>query len=593
MHTKFNGSDAATTSGTRTLVELLGEREPSSEPKAPKQNPDDGESKEHKSQATILVDVAGPVDLFHDTDGEAYARFPVGEGDDLHWEVSRVRAKQFHRWLKHQFYRVTAKSPSAQALQDALGVIEAMGVYDGEQRQVFTRLAEHAGRIYIDLGNDRWQAVEIDHLGWRVIDNPPVMLRRAKAMLPLPQPDPHGDIQALRRFVNVTDEDWPLLLAWLVQALRPTGPYPVLAVHGEHGSAKSTLCRCIRKIIDPNQSLLRADYREPRDVAICANNGWIVALDNISSIRPWLSDCLCRLSTGGGFSTRTLFENDEETIFEAKRPVILNCIEDVVTRSDLLDRCMLLNLPRIEASKRVTEKQLDREFEAKIPCILGGLLTAVSAALCNEEHVMLPALPRMADFAIWATAAEPALGLQAGGFMTAYTANRAAGNDTAIETSPVGRALCEFVADVGEWSGTATDLLNELDNRAEEKTRKLDIWPKTAPALGGAVKRLAPNLREAGFGVEFRRTGRSRIIALTKKVEEISVTTVTLATGTDNLGVIEGVSVTQDGNDDALKVFSVTNTQQLHPEESRPSDASDGGDAEFSHWPQTGYSYEL
>jgi hypothetical protein len=49
-----------------------------------------------------------------------------------------------------------------------------------------------------------------------------------------------------------------------------------------------------------------------------------VALDNLSDIKPWLSDCLCRLSTGGGFSTRTLFENDEETIFNATRPVILN-----------------------------------------------------------------------------------------------------------------------------------------------------------------------------------------------------------------------------------------------------------------------------
>ncbi len=140
----------------------------------------------------------------------------------------------------------------------------------------------------------------------------------------------------LRRFVNVTDGAWPLLLAWLVAAMHPSGPFPVLAVYGEQGSAKSTLCRFLRKIVDPNTAPLRADYREPRDLMICANNGWFVALDNLSKLLVWLSDCLCRLSTGGGFSTRTLYENEEETIFAAKRPVMLNCIEEVATRSDLL-----------------------------------------------------------------------------------------------------------------------------------------------------------------------------------------------------------------------------------------------------------------
>jgi hypothetical protein len=554
---------------------------------APKRSDDDQRG---KSQATTLVELALNCDLFHDGDGEAYARFPVVGKEVIHWEVSRVCAKPFRRWLKRAFYILSGKAPSIQSLQDALGVIEGKAVYDGDCRRVFVRIAEHQNKIYLDLCNDSWQAVEIDEAGWCIVDDPPVMFRRAKAMLPLPTPAQRGDISILRKLANVSDDDWPLLVAVLVAALKPTGPYPVLAVYGEHGSAKSTLCRYVRRIVDPNTAPLRADYREPRDLMICANSGWVVALDNLSVIQPWLSDCLCRLSTGGGFSTRTLYENDEETIFDAKRPVVLNCIDEVVTRSDLLDRCVLLNLPRIDADQRIPEAQLDREFDAALPGILGGLLTAVSTALRNERSVKLASLPRMADFAIWATAAEPAMGLQPGDFLRAYVANRAAGNETAIEASPAGKVLIDFVADVREWTGTATDLLKELDARADEKTRKLKSWPKTARTLGATVKRLAPNLREAGLGVDLgNRTGRNRtrMIVLTCPIEHSgNPASATSATSADAKSPGSG-GFSADATADAKSAADATVTgptsaeNRVFPEENGHADATDNADAKI------------
>lgn len=552
---------------------------------SPKTSSGADSSEGKKSQATILVELASEAELFHDTDGEAHARFRVGDGEDGHWEVSRVAAKGFRRWLKHRFYRGDGKAPSAQSLQDALGVIEAQAIHDGEKREVFIRVAELDDRIYIDLGNECWQAVEVDRTGWRVVDEPPVMFRRAKAMRSLPLPEQNGDAGELRRFANVSDEDWPLVLAWLVAAMRPTGPYPVLAVYGEQGSAKSTLCRFCRQIADPNRAPLRADYREPRDLMICANNGWIVALDNLSTIPPWLSDCLCRLATGGGFSTRTLYENDEETIFDAKRPVILNCIDEVVTRSDLLDRCVILNLPRIEEASRVAEKQLNREFEAALPRILGGLLSAVSAALRNEDHVKLPMLPRMADFAIWVTAAEPAMGLQEGEFLRAYTANRAAGNETAIEASPVGRALIEFIVAAGEWAGTSTDLLAALDERTDDKTRKLESWPSTPRALSGKVKRLAPNLREAGIGVEFGRKGHkgARTIAFTSRREQSgNQPSASSAPSAAEESPKSGVACADTSADDAgVSPVLASAERSVSPETNGYADATDGADAKI------------
>ncbi len=143
-------------------------------------------------------------------------------------------------------------------------------------------------------------------------------------MLPLPVPTRGGTVEELRRFVNVTDEvGWRLTVAWVVQALRPTGPYPVLLLQGEQGSAKSTAERLLRALIDPSAAPLRTTPRNEHDLFIAATSAWVVALDNISNLQPWLSDALCRLSTGGGFSTRTLYKNREQELFDATRPLAL------------------------------------------------------------------------------------------------------------------------------------------------------------------------------------------------------------------------------------------------------------------------------
>jgi hypothetical protein len=184
-------------------------------------------------------------------------------------------------------------------------------------------------------------------------------------LLPLPSPEPDGRLDDLRRSVNVeTDADWPLLTTWMLAALRPRGPYPVLCLFGQQGSSKSTVAKMLRTLIDPSTAPVRSEPKEPRDLMIAAANSWILVYDNLSTIPAWLSDGLCCRSTGSGFSTRELYANDEETIFAAMRPVILTSIEDVATRGDLLDRAVLLNLPPIPDARRVQERMLWRDFEA-------------------------------------------------------------------------------------------------------------------------------------------------------------------------------------------------------------------------------------
>lgn len=475
------------------------------------------------TQATQLVGLAEAAELFHTPSGEAFATVPVGK----HGETWPVRSKGFRRWLSRRFYESARTAPSSQALQDALGVLEGRAQYDGPERAVYTRVAEHDGAIYLDLANDAWEAVEITPGGWRILADPPVRFRRAKGMLPLPHPETGGSLEELRPFLNVADEDRPLVVGWLIGTLRPRGPYSVLIEHGEQGSAKSTAGRVLRSLVDPNTAALRAEPREGRDLMIAATNGWLMAFDNLSHLPPWLSDALCRLATGGGFATRELYANDEEVIFDAQRPVLLNGIEDIASRSDLLDRAIVVYLPNIPEDHRRPEAEFWAAFEAARPRILGALLDAVSAALRNLPQVKLERLPRMADFALWVVAAEPALGWEPGTFLAAYARNRDGANELGLEASPVAVALRELLATapVGTpFPGTATEWLGFLSRKVSPEFRHQRGWPKNARALSNALRRLAPNLRAAGIDVRFptgRRHGRQIVV---EKLREFAST---------------------------------------------------------------------
>ncbi|MCX7429185.1 MAG: hypothetical protein NTW96_26605 [Planctomycetia bacterium] len=473
---------------------------------------------EEQSQATLAANMAAEWDLWHTPSKDAYATFPVGE----HLETWPIRSKVFKRFLAKQFFEECGKAINSEALGAAINLIEAQALFDGGEHLVHVRVAEHDGKVYLDLCNPDWQAVEISPAGWRMISESPVKFRRSAGMLPLPAPESGDSLDELRTFLNVEDSTWPLVVAWLVAALRPRGPYPVLALFGEQGSAKSTTGRLLRDIVDPNSAPLRAEPRDGRDLMIGANNSWCLAYDNLSHVPPWLSDALCRLSTGGGFATRELYTDQDEVIFDSQRPVLLTSIEDVATRADLLDRCVIVWLPAIPESGRRPEAQILKAFEKVRPRILGALLDAVAGALKALPSTKLDTLPRMADFALWVAAAEASLGWPKGTFSTAYAGNRASANEVALEASPVARPLVEMLDEQGEWVGTSSDLLQALEARVGDQVKRQRVWPSNGRSMTGHLKRLSPNLRAAGWEVEFHRESSRRLWSIRRQAASAS-----------------------------------------------------------------------
>ncbi len=465
-------------------------------------------------QATALVELAkkNSIELFHSPNRDTYFTSIQGE----HCETYALNSELAKTWLTRLWYTTNRSTPKKQPLEDAFRVLAGEALFEGPSHDVYLRTAEFEGNIYINLADPEWQVVKVSAEGWCITKESPVRFIRPAGMAPLPPPQKGGNLRVLRPFVNLHgDDDWALFQSIMVSALVGRGPFPIAIFQGEQGSAKSTAMRIIRDLVDPNVAPIRAEPRNIQDLMIGANNAWIQAIDNVSRLPVWLSDGYCRLATGGGFSTRALFSNDSEKIFDAQRPVIINGIDEFGTRSDFLDRAVVFDLPPILDSSRRPELTFWRDFEQVKQKIFGALLDAVSCVLRNYGKTRIKNLPRMADFAELIVAAEPALDCEQNTVLAAYESNRRRAMATVLESSPLGSAIFKLV-EHRDWKGTSTELLAALRRCTDADSTRSPGWPKASNTLSNKLSRLAHSFRASGVLIERDRSSATRAISIRK-----------------------------------------------------------------------------
>ena len=431
--------------------------------------------------------------FLHDAQREPYAVFEVAGAR----QVYGVLSGGFSDYLSHAYYTQYDRAPTETSLKVALATLRGQAQFDGELCEVFTRVAKTETGYWLDLCNESWQCVHVTPTSWAVVSGTGAPLfTRSASMRPLPIPVRGGSLEALWPLVNIPFADRPLVLAWMLECLRPDTPHVVLELIGEQGSAKSSTQRALRRLIDPNQADLRAAPKSVEDVWIGARNSHMVSMENLSHLQPQYQDALCVLATGGGYSARTLYTNAEETIIELRKPIVLNGISVIVTAQDLLDRCLHIDLPTIHSRELAVE--MEDRFEAAQPMLLGALLDLFVSVLEKLPRVSIAPehLPRMADFAALGEAVFRVQGEPEGAFLSRYNAMRKDSVLRTIDASPVGAAMTTYLSDVvGGFTGTLSELLDRLEPYRPHG----EAWPRSAKGLGDALRRLAPALRLIGF----------------------------------------------------------------------------------------------
>jgi hypothetical protein len=500
---------------------------------------------------TILLRLKEQVTLYRTPEKDVYVGYQSPWGP----EVVASNSKRFYDWMRSQMlglYQMSVSTGDCKLVAETLAAA-ALNTPAIEERRVYTRVGWHkeSQTLYINLANDLHQLVGIRAgvapflvgpdevpLLFHFADKAkplPVPLGLADRALPAPQAPADGETGApnetldalMARVLPPRTKPYQrvLMIAWLLGALHPTGPYPILALGGEPGSAKSFTCRLLRRIVDPAKPDLLSGVTDSRNLAVAAKHNYCLAFDNLGKLDKKQSDILCRLATGAGIARRSLYTDEELHTLEVKRPVLLNGIAEVITEADLLDRSIQIHLPRLAEGDRRPEMELWAQFQASLPAILGQLYRAVAQALANLETVVMPqaSVPRMLDFARFVLAAESAIGWEPGTFLQAFEASREEAMEQAITASFPAQALIRWMqgrerahratgAPVA-WHGTAQELHKELDAIVRKHAKGVPDadWPRKATVLMRHLQTAATPLRRLGLDLERRTETKARL----------------------------------------------------------------------------------
>lgn len=417
--------------------------------------------------------------------------------------------------LKERTFQKHGKLPDKTVVTNVTDQLEYRS-YSGKQRYpTYCRVGMRSEQTILDIGNSERNQVVIERGQWTIGSCSDVRFIRPRGMLNLSLPSSQGSIHGLRQFLNVdSDDDFWLLVSFLAAGLTHSSQYPVLILQGMQGCAKSTTSRIIKTLLDPGKPPLRSPPKSEQDLFIAARSCHLVALDNLSGVPPWLSDGLCRISTGGGFSTRQLYSNGGEFTIDLTRPVLINGIDDLSSRGDLASRSIVIHLPQISDSNRRDESTFWVEFNKLSPIILGALLDSVAYGLERRKSIELRSLPRMADFIKTACACLEFFGISNDHALKLFQSNIEETARNSLDVSPLGECIKRFMLNQSYWRGSVSELRGEISSIADQESKRANDWPQSVKAFSIQLERIIPILSKQGIWIKRSRSGVQRTITI-------------------------------------------------------------------------------
>lgn len=420
--------------------------------------------------------------LFLSKVGKPYAWIAIGDRRGELFLIETGSSAPFRMWLQRLYYKAYGRMPPQTPLNEAVAYAMAEAFANPEKKSINRRIASDGNNgIYIDIGNHARKVYHITGEGWAIEEAPEnVYFIRDQGMesLPIIKNPTIGDINLLHKHLNVQDEyDFRLAVAYIIGAFKPgnygqeyvtdeeededsilpLGSFPVLAIQGPPGSAKTTATRILMFLIDPHIGRTINVPKNSADMALIASTRHLIPFENVNSLSHDMQAILCCMSTSAADQRRSLYTNDSIMTTVYSNPVIVNGIgETIITTPDLLDRTVVMSLREIgqvenpekdEQKRRIAELKVYKRLAPDRRGIFCAILDALVFACRNFETIMESDIdmPRMADFFCWNVAACEGLPWSAEDFTTAYTENRNENQRTLIENDFFSSSLASYV----------------------------------------------------------------------------------------------------------------------------------------------------
>lgn len=464
--------------------------------------------------------------LWKDEDGVGHVTWENNMFEDVlerRWESMPLRSSEFHSLLQMVHTHLHKEGLSERSRQDIIVKLQGDSSLSRRVDRNWMRSAwnEHDythADYFLDMSNERREMVKIS---WepdkdiQVVNDCYPKFRRVPGQSPVRYPAGHESCEkAWEQFCDLFGfedvDQMRLIYAWMMYALWPEGPYPILSINGGPDSGKSTLMKAIRRLVDPSKPESTGLPATEQALIVNATQSRVLCLDNLSSVPPWCSDALCRISTGTGTHIKKLNTETEQITMSASCAVIVTGINHVIQAPDLLSRAVVVNLKSV-AHRRLSETVFWRRFDDIAEYMLGQLLQGIRHYLIRKGSNTLAHYnfrPRMHTFSDLAQMSEVMFGWEKGQFVRAYKANLDAGHNLVIDQSPAIVALIR-AAETG-FVGTLPDLLEAIAGLGSRKDVRSDIWPQDSVALGRLLNKSEAVLQRAGYTVEKRRVNRNR-----------------------------------------------------------------------------------
>jgi len=418
---------------------------------------------------------------------------------DRRWAAVDIMSQRFCSMLYDLAASIDLDGvPTSKTIKDVQEWARAMTV-NAPQRFVTHRVNSFGSKLVYDMATDDGQFVVFEGGKW-TIEHGIYPFMRGSATKPqvLPVPTSRKFVDILRTLVNASNDDVYLLAAWVIGCFKVGGPYPVLALGGMQGSAKSTTSRLIKRLVDPHGFELRDPPGSTPELLAAMKNSFVLAYDNLSYMKGNFADQLCKIATKTAIVTRELYSNGNENGVEATRPIIINGIPSFTERPDLVDRTVYVTLKPISREQRQADDDYWANVEAVFPELLGALYNDVARAHIEAPGFKLESMHRMANFIKWSGSV---LGKP---FLDAYDHAIQESVESSIEANPLVNAIIELMKAQPEWVGSITEL-----EAAIVGSRPFDgkMWPTGVMAMRSALKRFTPVLASVCISVE--KAGRS------------------------------------------------------------------------------------